>query len=378
MIRMVEGAAGLLVVIAVLLDVFQSVVTPRPTAGRFRLARYINRSLWALTRWVALRGPLLSRREALLGSFGPAVVLVQLTVWILLLVCGYGLILDGLRDQIRPHPPDYLTSMYLAGTSLTTIGFGDYVATTALARGVTLAAGATGLGVVALVVTFLFSLYGAFNRREVEVVALEAAAGAPPSGVALLESFGMAGVMGDLPQLFQSWQRWSAEVLDTHLAYPVLTYFRSSHDNDSWIGSLGAIMDAGTLMLTTVDYEGDPLLRACKGWARLSMAVGGHCIEDLTIAFGLDDGRYVGVELEEYREARSRLERVGYPLHPEAEAWAAFQDIRADYAGRINELARHFVIPPALWIGDRSPLRHHTGHPERDQSPEPLAGVSRR
>jgi hypothetical protein len=377
MIEILEAAAGLLVVAAVLLDVFQSVVTPRPAAGRLRVTRYLVRTLWPVVRWLALRGPMMRRREGLLGSFGPAVVLIQLVTWVLLLILGYGLVLNALHDQVRPPSPDLPTSIYMAGTSLLTIGFGDYVATTAVARAVTLAAGATGLGVFALVVTFLFSLYGAFQRREVAVVSLEAAAGAPPSGVSLLESYATAGIVADLPRLFQSWQAWSAEVLDSHLAYPVLTYFRSSHDNDSWIGSLGAIMDAATLMLTTVDYEGDPVLRAAKGWARLSKAVGGHCIEDLTIAFGLPDGRYVGVELEEYREARARLFKIGYPLRPEADGWIAFQHLRSEYAGRINALARHFASPPAQWIGDRSPLRYRNQHPERAEAAQPAAGARR-
>ena len=103
---------------------------------------------------------------------------------------------------------------------------------------------------------------------------LEAGAGSPPSGVTLLETYAMAGILDDLPRVFEDWQAWAAEVLDSHLAYPVLAYFRSSHDNDSWISSLGAVMDAATLVLTTI--EDGP-----KGWAKLSRAVGDHCLEDL-------------------------------------------------------------------------------------------------
>jgi hypothetical protein len=240
-----------------------------------------------------------------------------------------------------------------------TIGFGDYVATGPAARFVSLAAGATGLAMFALVITFLFSLFGAFQRREAAVVMLESGAGAPPSGVTLLETYALAGIQEDLKLVFQRWQEWSAEVLDSHLAYPVLAYFRSSHDNDSWISSLGAVMDATTLVLTTI--EDGP-----KGWAKLARSVGGHCIEDLVLYFGLPDRHEAGVELDEYRQARARLERAGYALRPEAEAWEAFQRYRSEYAGRVNSLASYWASPPALWIGDRSPLKQaarHDGHP---------------
>jgi hypothetical protein len=190
------------------------------------------------------------------------------------------------------------------------------------------------------------------------IVATEAAAGAPPSGVTLLETFGRGRVHGDLAGLFREWQLWSAEVLDSHLSFPVLTYFRSSHDNDSWISSLGAMMDAASLVLTTI--EDGP-----TAWAKMFRWVGGHCIEDITRYFRLPDERQVGVELEEFREARRRLATAGWSLRPEGESWEAFQQVRAEYAGRVNAMARHWASPPAQWIGERSILRHgrHTARP---------------
>jgi Ion channel len=261
---------------------------------------------------------------------------------------------------VRPRPPDLLTSIYFAGTALFTIGFGDFVGTTPLARAVSLSAAISGLAVLALVVTFLFSLYGAFQRREVGVVTLEAGAGAPPSGVTLLETYAMAGIVDDLPAMFQRWQTWAAEVLDSHLAFPILAYFRSSHDNDSWVSSLGAVMDAATLVLTTIDGS-ESVPHGVKGWAKLSRAVLGHCIEDLVIYFRLPDERLPGVELEEYREARDRLERAGYHLRPEADGWEAFRRMRSEYAGRVNALAAYWASPPALWIGDHA-LKRAGGH----------------
>jgi hypothetical protein len=356
--QILEAAGGLVLLYTVLFDVFLTVVVPRraPRAGQLlRFSGYLVPGLWSVWRWIGLRQSSADRREGFLGSFGALMVIVLLVAWIAGLVVGYGLLLDALRDQVRPRPETLDAALYFAGTALLTLGFGDFVAMGALARMITLAAAATGLGVFAVVITLLFTLYGSFQRREVAVVVLEAGAGAPPSGVTLLETYAMAGILGELSQVFREWQAWSAEVLDSHLAYPILAYFRSSHDNDSWISSLGAVMDAATLVLTTT--EDGP-----KGWAKLSRAVGGHCLEDLVQAFRLPDEPEVGLERPEFDEARRRLARAGYALRDADESWLNFARQRAEYAGRVNALAHYWATPPAQWIGDRSPLKYPRAH----------------
>ena len=367
--QVVEGIAGLLVLVGILLDVFLTVVVPRraPRTGPLvRLSGYLIPGLWSVWRWIGLRQASADRREAILGSFGALMVMLLLVAWISGFVLGYGLLFDALRDQIRPTPENLGASLYFAGTALLTLGFGDFVAISALARILTLAAAATGLGVFATVITLLFTLYGSFQRREVAVVVLEAGAGAPPSGLTLLETYARAGIMADLSHVFRDWQAWAAEVLDSHLAYPILAYFRSSHDNDSWISSLGAVMDAATLVLTTI--EDGP-----KAWAKLSRAVGGHCIEDLVLYFGLPVQPEVGLERAEFDEARVRLQQAGFQLQDAEQSWANFSRLRLEYAGRINALARYWATPPAQWIGDRSPLRYPRPHVVPARVPSPLA-----
>jgi hypothetical protein len=370
--QLLEGTGGLLVLVVILFDIFLTVVVPRraPRAGQLlRISGFLVPGLWSVWRWIGLRQGSADRREAILGSFGALMVIVLLVAWIAGLIVGYGLLLDALRDQVRPQPETLGGALYFAGTALLTLGFGDFVAMGALARMITLAAAATGLGVFAVVITLLFTLYGSFQRREVAVVVLEAGAGAPPSGVTLLETYAMARILGDLSQVFREWQAWAAEVLDSHLAYPILAYFRSSHDNDSWISSLGAVMDAATLVLTTI--EDGP-----KGWAKLSRAVGGHCIEDLVLYFGLEVQPEIGVERAEFDEARARLERAGFRLQDPDKSWANFSRLRLDYAGRINALARYWATPPAQWIGDRSPLRDPRLHVAPPSVAAPLAEPS--
>jgi hypothetical protein len=352
------GLAGLGVVAIVLFDVFLTVVVPRRaprTAGWLRLSRYTIPGLWRIWRWCGLRMDSADRREGFLGSFGALAVILLLVGWVASLIFGYGLLFEAMRAQIKPEPENLGSAIYFAGTALLTLGFGDFVAVGGPARLTSLVAAATGLGIFATVITLLFTLYGSFQRREVAVVVLEAGAGAPPSGVTLLETYALAGILDQLPKVFQDWQAWAAEVLDSHLAYPVLAYFRSSHDNDSWISSLGAVMDAGTLVLTTI--EDGP-----KGWAKMSRAVGGHCIEDLVQYFRLPDEPEVGVEREEFDEARRRLASAGFRLQDADVSWANFSRLRMEYAGRVNALARNWATPPAQWIGDRSPLRFPRAH----------------
>ncbi|MCA1644785.1 MAG: potassium channel family protein, partial [Chloroflexi bacterium] len=176
-----EGIAGVLVVVLVLLDVFLTVVVPRraPRAGRHvRLSRYLVPGLWRGWRWVGLRMASADGREVFLGIYGALIVVVLLIAWVSGLVVGYGLMLDALHAQLRPEPDSFGSALYFAGTSLLTLGFGDFVAVGGMARLVALAAAATGLGLFALCITLLFTLYGSFQRREVAVVALEAGAGA--------------------------------------------------------------------------------------------------------------------------------------------------------------------------------------------------------
>ena len=360
--QLLQALAGVFLIACVLQDVFVSVVVPRraPRDGRhLRLSALVIPRAWPLWRSLGLRISSAERRELFLGTYSSFVLVAVLIGWLFGLIVGYGLLFEALTAQIKPEPETFGAALYFAGVSVLTLGFGDYVAVQGAARFLTLAAGASGLGLFAVTITFLFSLYGSIQRREVEVVVLEAGAGAPPSGVTLLETYAKAGILDDLPRVFRTWQAWSAEVLDSHLAYPILAYFRSSHDNDSWISSLGAVMDAATLVLTTID-DGP------TGWAKLSRAVAGHCIEDLVHYFDLPDESDVGVERSEFDEACARLQRAGFKLRDPDLAWANFSRLRLEYAGRVNVLARHWATPPAQWIGDRSPLRFP--HPHREQS----------
>ncbi len=345
-----QSAAGLLLIALVLWDIFQTVVLPRPAPTRVRIARNLIRITWPLWRGRAIRKVTSVDQEKILGSYAPALVLMLLITWIALMVLGFGLIMYALRGELTPMP-DFGTALYFAGESVLTIGFGDISATDGLSRIAAVVGGGLGLGVLALGITYLFSLYASFQRREILVVRLEPRAGAPPSGVALMETYGAADMRGGLASFFLDWESWAAEVLDTHIAYPILPYFRSSHDNVSWVSALGAVLDASALVLTCV--EGGP-----GGEATMMQRVGGHLVEDVSNFFGWMQVPLALVERTEFDEARVRLADAGWTLRDADAAWDRFVALRSGYAARLNEMALYWVTPPALWIGDRGAVRH--------------------
>ena len=347
--RGLEIAFGIALVGVVLFDVFASIILPRPVGRQMRLSALVSRNLWRAVRAYGLTISDARRREALLGAYAPFVLLLFLGMWVMLLIVGYGLILDGYRSAIRPHPENLLASIYFAGTSLLTIGYGDYVARSPAPRFVALIAATTGLAVVAVGTTFLFSIFTSFQQREVFVVTIDAQAGAPPSGLQLLSTARKLKIVDDLPRLFADGQRWSAAVLDSHLAYSILAYFRSSHLDASWIATLGAMLDAATLLLTTIEDV------PC-GQARLMQAVGTHLTDDLTKYFGIAHSSDVLVEFSEFQSACEELEAAGYRVRPASEAWEAFAAMRREYAAPLNAMAKFWAISPAHWIGDRSSL----------------------
>jgi hypothetical protein len=349
-------ALGLFLLALTFWDLFETVVVPRPTPGWFRIGRYLVRGSWRALRAIRDGRPGRSY-DRVLGLFAPAATVGLLAAWIVSLIAGYGLVLYALRDQLRPVPPDLGSALYFAATSVLTLGFGDIVAVGTPARIIVATAAISGLGTVALVVTFLFSLYGSYQRREVQVVALQAAAGAPPSAVALLETYAQLRLTGRLPELFSKWEHWAVEVLDSHVAYPLLGFFRSSHDNLSWISALGTVLDAASLVLTTI-------CEVPRGEAKLFKRVGAHLVEDI-YNLGFRAGGATTLARSDFDAACDRLEDAGYTLEVRDVAWPAFEGARATYAARLEAMASYWATPATSWLGDPVVLRQPL-HPQDD------------
>jgi hypothetical protein len=343
-------------------DVFQSVIVPRPARRRIRGSAYISRWGWAAWRWFGHAAIRNETREDFLGTYAPLLLIFLLIFWVGSLILGYGCVFYALRDGLRPVP-GFAGAIYFAGTSLLTIGFGDIVPSNPLTRILSIATGASGFGIVAILTTFLFAIFGAYQNREAFVVAFSNRAGAPPSGVELIEIHARMHDIDGLTHTLREAQAWMAAVLETHLAYPVLNYFRSTHDEISWVGALGAILDASTIVITTIDVP-------AKAEAKFVNRLGRHFVNDFGHYFSLPDGPDVGIERVEFDIAYDRLVAAGIPVVERNKAWLDFIGVRSTYASRLNALAQFWRIPPAQWVGDRSLIGHHPPlKPTREVAP---------
>jgi hypothetical protein len=371
-VNILSFIAGVAIVGFTLSDVFQSVVMPRAAGRRFRFSFYAWRAMWYVWPKLAWRRFALNadRREDALAVFAPLMLVLLIGVWAALLILGFGLVLWAMRNGIEPPHSSFGTVLYFAGTSLLTIGFGDVVGRSGLSRLVSVMAGLAGLSYLSILTAFLFAIFGAFQSRETFVVTVAARAGTPPSGVNLLAIAGYSHTHEDLPQLMIDAQRWAAAVMESHLAYPMLAFFRSSHDDQSWVGTLGTLLDAATLAMTTVDGVRD-------GQARIFYSVGRHATRDLSHYFRIGFTEETpGIERVEFEHACDRLAHAGYKLRDRDDAWSRFVGLRSRYAGRLNALAAFFQIPPLQWIGDRSliaiaphgELKIHEPHPSGEET----------
>lgn len=348
MLQTVAGLSGAFLIWIALRDVFQSVIVPRAADRRLRLSYYVGSMLWSIWPRIGWRIADDDKREDFFGTYAPFAMVATLVTWVVVLIIGYGLIFYAISDQLRPQPVNLWKAMYFAGTTMLTIGFGDYVGNTGIARAISLAAGASGLSVVAVVTAYLFAVFGSFQRREVFVTFLGSRSGSPPSGIGLVTVHAFNGILDDLPPLFVQGQQWTSEVMESHLAYPILSYFRSSHDYESWVGTLGTLLDAATLLLATADGGKQ------HGQARIMYWTGRHLVHDFVTYFGLRTTQGAGIERYEFLQARLRLAELGLELADEESSWIAFSELRGTYAPGLSAMANFWRIPPLQWIGDRS------------------------
>ena len=276
---------GLLLAAGVVLDAFQTVILPRRPKGRFRLTRLFYIATWVPWVWATDRLRSARVREQIYSIYGPLSLIILLGVWALLLSTGFALIYFAIGtpftdtlNSSRTMLAQLRTDMYVSGTTLFTLGLGDVTPQHHLARALVVIESGTGLGFVALVIGYLPVLYQAFSRREVSVALLDGRAGSPPSAAELLNRHGYEGGEVALIALLVEWERWSAELLESHVSYPILCYYRSQHDNQSWLSALVAILDSCALLITTI--EGEPVRQA-----QLTFAMARHALIDLGHVF---------------------------------------------------------------------------------------------
>src|SRR5690242_15822030 len=340
-------AAGAAIFLIVLWDAFESIILPRRVTRRFRLARFFYKSTWHIWKLVMCLVSSRKRREALLGFYGPLSLLVLVAVWAVGLVLGFGLMQYGAGSAVNMSgsEPSFMTDIYLSGTTFFTLGLGDVVPRSALARALVVAEAGFGFGFLAAVIGYLPFIYGSFSKREVDISLLDSRACTPPTAGELLRRHSYVHGLEALRDLLKDWELWAAELMESHLSYPVLAYFRSQHDNQSWIASLTAILDTCALLMVGIEDS-------CEKQAELTFAIARHAVADLSQVFGTAPAALPHDRLpaEELRRIRDTLAQHGLKLLDGEDADRRLVELRRMYEPYIHALAAYLnqTLPP--WI----------------------------
>lgn len=347
-VRWVAFAVGIVLLLGTAVSVVGTLVVPRGIDSRVSRGCENVVDLVFLTATRGVRD--FAVRDRVLAWQAPVSLLVRLAVWIGLLVVGYGLVLLPMVTDSLAHP------FSEAGSSIFTLGYAAPTSTSSTT--IDYIAAYTGLVVVGLQVGYLPTLYAAFNRRETQVTLLISRAGVPAWGPEILARTRWGIYDGDtrpvLDELFDAWERWSAEVAESHTTYVTLVRLRSPRLWSHWLTSVLAVMDAAALHLSLAP-ESEP-----KQSARLCLRMGFVALNQIGRAMRLpvvedpDPDSAISVEYSEFADAVSMLDGMGYPIERSVEqAWPHFRGWRVNYDMIALELARALDAPPALWSGGR-------------------------
>jgi hypothetical protein len=341
---------GVVCLFVVLLDAFQTIILPRRATGRFRLTRLFYAATWRpwvfLTRW--LHDP--RKRESAFSYYGPLSLIFLLVVWAGSMVVGFALIFYSLDSPFSDSAqrPGFRSDLYVSGTTIFTLGLGDVTPHSAWARELIILEAGTGLGFLAVVMGYFPVLYSAFSRREVNISLLDARAGSPPTAAELMRRHSFEGSEHALTLLLEEWERWSAELLESHISYPLLCYFRSQHNNQSWISALTAILDTSALLIAGV--RGHEARQA-----QLTFAMARHALVDLAQIFSLAPVSNAPDRLpaDRYEQLYDLLCQSGVSVCRDGHSIERLRDMRALYEGYALALSDYLCMPLPPWIADQ-------------------------
>ena len=278
---------GCVIIGVVLLDAFETVVLPRRVTRQFKLTAWFYRQTWIPWRNIAGRIRTPSRQQNFLGYFGPLSLILLLEFWAASLIVGFALVQYGIggHEQLSHEPLTFGRIVYHSGQTFFTLGYGDILPTSTLARALSVLEAGMGFAFLGVVIGYLPVVYGSFSRREIQISMLDARAGSPPTAVELLVR--LAGRSENpaidqivLDEVLRDWERWAAELLESGISYPVLSFFRSQHSNQSWLGALMTMLDVTSLVHHR--HRRDPSWASaadfCDGAARgRGSGAGGEC-----------------------------------------------------------------------------------------------------
>ncbi len=352
--RIAAFIAGAVCLFVVLFDAFQTIILPRRASGRFRLTRIFYIVTWRPWRFLALRFSHARKRETVLSYYGPLSLILLLVVWAAVMVLGFGLLFYAAGSPFNDaaQRPNFYSDLYVSGTTIFTLGLGDVTPHSAWARALVIFESGTGLGFLAVIMGYFPVLYAAFSRREVSISLLDARAGSPPTAAELIRRSSQNGADQSLTVLLVEWERWSAELLESHISYGLLCYFRSQHTNQSWLSALTSILDSCALLIAGV--RGQEARQA-----QLTFAMARHAVVDLAQIFSLRPVSDAPDRLpsERYQQMYDSLCQSGISVCRDELSRERLRQMRALYEGYAEALSRYLAMPLPPWLA---------AHPHKD------------
>jgi voltage-gated potassium channel Kch len=354
---------GLAAIATVLWDAFETVVLPRTVTRSLRLARVYFRTTWqGWTRLAQLlRGD--GRRERILAVYGPLSLVGLLCVWAVTLVAGFSALHWAIGSRLLTASGQraaFGDDLYMSATTFFTLGLGDVHPVGGFARLLTAIESGLGFGFLAIVIAYFPVLYQSFSRREVQLTLLDAWAGSPPAAAEILRRLAAAGELDRLDGFLEQWEYWCSEILESHISYPIVAFFRSQHQKQSWVSALATILDLSALVIAGID--------GVSSWrARVTFAIARHAAVDLSQIF------HVTIETtadrlpdEQLERMLQQLEAVGVRPNRSAAASAALRELRGSYEPYVSGLATALMMPLPAWWREQPRRDNWQTSPRRD------------
>lgn len=361
-----ELLAGLALIAGVLWDGFETMVLPRTVSRRWRLARFYFRTAWSGWSAWGRRFGLDSARARFLAIYGPLSLLGMLLVWAVGLIVGFGVLHLAVGTHLVRQDgrgPSFVDDLYMSGTTFFTLGLGDLYPVGGVARFLTIAEAGTGFGFLALAIAYFPVLYQSFSRREARLTLLDAWAGSPPAAGEVLRRLADSGDIEALQPFLKDWEYWSSDLLESHISYPIVAFFRSQHQRQSWVAALASVLDISALVIAGI--EGVPAWQA-----RVTFAIARHAAVDLTQVLGArPDFRADRLSSEELTQLRGQLGALGLRMIASSEADAILVELRKSYEPYIAGLGQRLLMPVPPWRHPASVKDNWQTSPKRDGGP---------
>jgi hypothetical protein len=338
--------ASTVVILWILAEAFEAMVLPRRVMRKFRLTRWFYRLFWPVWLCLARVFRVPKKRETFLSYFGPLSLLLLFTSWVSGLVAGFALLhwsLDTPLQSPAGTTDRFLDCLYFSGITFFTIGYGDVVPSAGIGRLLAVVEGGIGFGFLAIIIGYMPVLYQAFSRREVAISLLDARASSPPTAGQLLLRVAPHFEAGAASAVLAEWERWSAELLESHLSFPSLSFYRSQHDNQSWLAALTMILDTCALILAAA--PGKSIYQA-----QLTFAMSRHAAVDLALVLDTPPlpGQPDRLPPDAWQRLTEQLRAAGMELRQGPAVETKLTELRNAYEPFVNALAHylHFALPP--------------------------------